>query len=108
MKQAKQDWRNHHRVKAVTGFFKREWPVVAWAISFIALAIVILQVNALAASTTDSLCALRGDLERRVATSQGFLQENPEGIPGIPAETLQASIDNQLRTVEALHGLNCD
>jgi hypothetical protein len=107
MRQAREDWREHRYSQAVTGFIKREWPVIAWAISFVALAVVILQVNALAARTTDSLCALRSDLERRVETSRQFLEENPHGIPGITPAYLRTSIENQERTVEALSDLDC-
>jgi hypothetical protein len=55
----------------------------------------------------DALCVLRADLERRVATSRDFLEENPAGIPGIPARTIRDGIRNQERTIEALSGLSC-
>lgn len=56
---------------------------------------------------TDSLCTLRGDLQRRVEQGQEFLKENPEGIEGIPPETLQQSIEGQQRTITALSTLDC-
>jgi hypothetical protein len=54
-----------------------------------------------------ALCALRVDLQRRVAASEKFLAEHPNGIPGIPARTLRDSIDNQQRTISALVVLRC-
>jgi hypothetical protein len=57
--------------------------------------------------TTLALCALRDDVERRVQSSQNFLAEHPNGIPGIPARTLRDSINNQQRTIDALSILKC-
>ena len=54
-----------------------------------------------------ALCILRSDLQTRVDTSIAFLKEHPDGIPGIPAATLQQSIDNQQRTILALQLLEC-
>lgn len=56
---------------------------------------------------TGALCALRQDLERRVASSQEFLAQNPHGIPGIPAAVLSKSITDQERSIVALSGLHC-
>jgi hypothetical protein len=60
-----------------------------------------------AEQTSAALCALRADLERRVATSENFLERNPDGIPGISAKTIQDGIDNTERSIEALAGLDC-
>lgn len=57
--------------------------------------------------STEALCALRGDLERRVSTSEEFLREHPNGIAGISARDIQDGIDNQQRTITALSGLSC-
>lgn len=65
------------------------------------------RVDANADVTTAALCALRGDLEKRVANSTAFLKEHPRGIPGIPAKTIRAGIENQRRTIEALDGIRC-
>lgn len=54
-----------------------------------------------------ALCALRGDLEKRVETSKAFLRENPKGIPGISAATIQQGINNQESTIDALSDLSC-
>ena len=59
-------------------------------------------------TTTMALCALRPDLETRVASSERFLEENPSGVPGIPAKLIQDNIRNQQRTVDALSGLSCE
>jgi hypothetical protein len=54
-----------------------------------------------------ALCALRVDLQRRVAAAKNFLAEHPNGIPGIPARTFRDGIDNQQRTISALTVLRC-
>lgn len=58
-------------------------------------------------STTDALCTLRTDLVKRVASSQNFLKEHPDGIPGISPKVIIDGIDNQQRSIEALSGLHC-
>jgi hypothetical protein len=58
-------------------------------------------------NTNVALCSLRGDLERRVATSIAFLEANPEGIPGIPVQVIQQSITSQQQTITALAILEC-
>jgi hypothetical protein len=67
----------------------------------------IAQVAALSVRTNGALCALRRDLELRVASSKQFLQEHPEGIAGVPVKVIQDSIRNQQRTILALSNLNC-
>lgn len=57
--------------------------------------------------STSALCALRADLERRVAASEDFLSRNPKGFPGISSAVLQKSIVDQQRTIVALAGLHC-
>jgi hypothetical protein len=57
--------------------------------------------------TTGALCALRHDLENRVAQTDKFLHDHPEGFAGIPAATLRVNEQGQLRTIEALAGLKC-
>lgn len=59
-------------------------------------------------NTTQTLCSLRQDLEVRVAGSIKFLQENPNGIPGVPVKTIAEQIANQQRTIDALKNLDCD
>jgi hypothetical protein len=55
----------------------------------------------------EALCTFRADLQARVQTSEDFLEKNPEGFPGFPAQTIKQGIDNQRQTVEALSALNC-
>ena len=59
------------------------------------------------ARTTHALCALRGDLENRITASTKYLQEHPEGIPGVPVKVIRDGIQNQKRTVRALRSLSC-
>lgn len=58
-------------------------------------------------TTNDALCALRGDLERRVEQSQQFLIEHPNGVGGIPAATIRQGLVNQQHTIHALRKLSC-
>jgi hypothetical protein len=58
-------------------------------------------------TVTNALCALRGDLEHRVAQTDKFVAAHPHGIPGIPVATLRVQADGQRRTIAALGGLNC-
>lgn len=64
-------------------------------------------IREVATSTNTALCALRGDLEQRIANAEQFLKDNPDGIPGLSAEAIQTSIDGQQRTVDALGILQC-
>jgi uncharacterized protein HemX len=57
--------------------------------------------------TTTALCALRGDLERRVEDSRRFLEENPHGIPGVTAASVRLSIQNQEKTIGTLSIVEC-
>jgi hypothetical protein len=86
------------------------------SLSFLALALAIAAVLAVQScqirengKTRTALCALRGDLEQRVASTTKYLDEHPgpEPFPGIPRKTLTDSLKNQQRTVDALSGLDC-
>jgi hypothetical protein len=57
--------------------------------------------------TVRSLCALRQDLESRVAQTDKFLHDHPNGFGGIPAATLRVSEQGQIRTIQALSNLKC-
>lgn len=57
--------------------------------------------------TNDALCALRGDLEKRVEQSQDFLISHPNGVAGIPAVTIRQGLVNQQHTIQALSSLSC-
>jgi uncharacterized protein YkwD len=54
-----------------------------------------------------AFCALRHDLERRIEDGLRFLEEHPGGIPGISAEQLRQSIQDQRVTVRALSIVVC-
>src|SRR6266576_2955938 len=58
-------------------------------------------------TNTKSLCALRSDLQRRVRSGERFLIAHPQGLPGVPAATIQQGLDNERRTVQALSPLTC-
>jgi uncharacterized ion transporter superfamily protein YfcC len=54
-----------------------------------------------------AFCALRHDVERRIEDSQAFLDEHPNGIPGIPPEQIRDSLRAQRETVRALSIVVC-
>lgn len=64
-------------------------------------------IKGLATATNGALCALRIDLETRVATTEKFLHDHPGGFAGIPAATIRNSLTGQQHTIRALSGLTC-
>jgi hypothetical protein len=58
--------------------------------------------------THKAVCALIADLEVRTEGTRRFLDDHPNGIPGIPASTLRESLQNQERTIDALSVVSCD
>lgn len=60
------------------------------------------------ATARAGLCALRLDIERRVASSEDFLRQNPHGIPGIPAALIEKGIRDQKRTLVVLNVVKCE
>lgn len=81
--------------------------IVAATLGFWRVSVVTDQVNANQQANTEALCALRADLQARVNSSTDFLAKHPHGVSGISAATIQASIDNELRTIHALSPLVC-
>lgn len=84
-------------------------------VAFTYFAVVTAQQNAVLAHQNDAsvrtehaLCILRDDLEARVASSEQFLVDHPDGIPGITTAAIQANIDSQTRTIVALQLLQCE
>jgi hypothetical protein len=65
------------------------------------------RVNEIANTNQRALCAFRADVERRVITSEEFLEENPNGIPGISAAMIRQSLIAQRETVDALSVVEC-
>lgn len=55
----------------------------------------------------EALCAYQADLEQRITTGEQFLRDNPRGIPGIPAPTIRASLDNLKQALGAFSIVNC-
>jgi hypothetical protein len=83
------------------------WLVAATVVLFVATGCVAYLGLHSSQKTNRSLCALRGDLEKRVAQSQDFLVQHPEGFAGIPAATIRQGLVNQEHTIKALSGLSC-
>jgi hypothetical protein len=65
------------------------------------------KINQVTVSTKTALCLFRENIEKQVTTSEEFLKNNPNGIPGLPAATIQSSIDRQKATLKALDILEC-
>lgn len=74
---------------------------------FAVVVIAVILVRADAMQSRDALCAFRGDLAERVAGSEQFLKEHPDGFAGITAATIRNGLTNQKATVRSLAGLNC-
>lgn len=55
-----------------------------------------------------AICTLRADLQRRIADGRDFLEDHPDGIPGISAADIRRSIAGQEATLKALHVRNCE
>jgi hypothetical protein len=60
-----------------------------------------------ARDTHTALCIFRGDLQSRVDQTEAYLQEHPQGFPGVPKATLLQSLNGQKRTVTSLSILRC-
>ena len=65
------------------------------------------QIDEVANEAHRAICELRADLERRVAATEEFLAEHPEGIPGIPRSTFERTLQGQRSTIEALAFVEC-
>ena len=65
------------------------------------------RVEMIAENNREGLCQFRYDLHRRWEAGVQFLEDNPDGIPGISDETLQRSIDSQRATLDALAVIDC-
>jgi hypothetical protein len=65
------------------------------------------RVNRIASTNQAALCAFRNDVVGRVASSEQFLEEHPNGIPGISPAMIRQSLIAQRQTVEALSVLDC-
>lgn len=82
------------------------WLVAATIVLYLILGGLSVYTYVTAHKLQDSVCNFNNDLQRRVTAGRQFLKEHPKGIAGIPAATLQQSIDNQQQTLDALD-LDC-
>lgn len=68
-------------------------------------------VQHLAEETHASLCALKGDLERRYESGSDYVRDVEAGrrkpVPGITPADLERSLQNQRATLSALSRLHC-
>jgi hypothetical protein len=100
MRQAIQDWHISKR-KAIKGFLKREWPVIAWLVSFALIAVGIVQVNNFQDQLRDSAVggcerqnevrqAIRLQLTAEIKESQRV--DYSQIFPDVPPEQLDQLI----------------
>jgi hypothetical protein len=68
VRQAIEDWHTSKR-KAITGFLKREWPIIAWLVSFALIAVGIVQVSNF---QEDLRVATQGGCERQNEVRQAL------------------------------------
>lgn len=66
------------------------------------------ELRAVAVETRDSLCAFKFNLQTTQRDAKDFLVENPDGIPGISAATIEQGIANRQNTLDSLQTLSCD
>jgi hypothetical protein len=99
-----------HSIKVIGWWTAGLYGVVALAL-IIALVYAGVQRNRLeevATSTADALCTFRADLQARYDNGIKFLVDHPDGIPGIPVEVLQQTLENQRKTLRSLKDLPCE
>jgi hypothetical protein len=77
---------------------------LAWTIRSHDVAVI----NGIATTNQQALCAFQDDVRSRVASSEQFLEEHPNGIPGISPATIRTNLRAQRQTVDALSVLNCE
>jgi hypothetical protein len=56
----------------------------------------------------DAICVLKDDFKRRIADSERFLNEHPNGIPGITAQAISESLEGLRRTLQSLGAVRCE
>lgn len=59
------------------------------------------------ATTRNAVCTLRANLEQRVAGSEAFVKDHPEGFAGISAAQIERDIAQQRQTIKALDAVSC-
>lgn len=92
--------------------FPRE--IHRWALNFtliLILCVVGFYTHQQNSKAENALCVLRGDYERRLATSEEYVKDvrarKREPVPGITQADLQRSIDGLRSNINALSGLDC-
>ena len=65
------------------------------------------EIREIARSTNSALCALRGDLHRRVQNAVEFLEKNPGGVDGITPAVIRQGIQSQRSAIDALKVIDC-
>lgn len=58
-------------------------------------------------STNAALCSFKNDLQSRVDQTETYLADHPEGFPGVPKGSLEASLKGQQSTLKSLSQLDC-
>lgn len=99
------------RAEGLRGWWQRWVGSIAFVVIVLTAGIGLLYVQGIANANNRALCALRGDLETRVAQTEKFLK-HPEDFPQFndPATValIQQQVDGQQRTIDALSIVPCD
>ena len=65
------------------------------------------ELHEVATTNHAALCTLRRDLETRVEALREFLEDNPNGIPGLSPVAIRHRIEDLEQTLDALDILEC-
>lgn len=75
------------------------------------VALLVVRLMFIAGDTHDALCAFRGDLAARVASSSQYAEDVRDGkrelIPGVTLAEIDADIAARKRTLRSLETLDC-
>lgn len=69
------------------------------------------EIQNVAITTHDSLCALKEDIQRRHDAGVKYLADHPNQDPilgDVPRATIEKSVSDQQHTLDSLSGLDCD
>lgn len=117
------DW-HESRTRAIRGFVKREWPVIAWAVSFALIALALYQVSQLTNKIHESQIAVceaalkPGGVRYIVAEQIRFQVEQSQNFdyskffPNVPQDQLEqllaAQRERSLAEIHQLLDVDCD
>lgn len=81
--------------------------IATTVVLFLALLGMGIYVYGISRDNTRALCATKLEAQRRVAETEKFIKETPNGIPGLSPAVLQRSLDASKSTVKSLDAVSC-